>query len=76
MHTTWIQQPGAPAAIAKQHQLLAQNLDLQWQIAHLLRCSNRLPVAAHELTTGRARTHFDQGLVEVLSRPGVSTAVA
>ena len=46
MRTVQLQQPNGAAAVAKRHQLLAEDLDPMRQIFQLVREANRLPKAA------------------------------
>ncbi len=76
MHTAWIEQTGAPAAIAEQHEILTENSDFARQIANLCGGGNRMPVAAHQLAAGRAGSDLDQRFVAMGLRSAVGATVA
>jgi hypothetical protein len=51
-----LQQPDAPATIAKENEILAQDPDAKGNVLQFVRKADRLPKAAQIFATGRART--------------------
>ena len=71
-----LQQADRAAAVAKHHQLLAEDFDRQRQVLEVIRVADRLPEPAHVLAAGRVRA--DMGQLGILLRnvPMMVTAVA
>ena len=68
MRTVLLEQPGAPASVPEEDQLLTENPYALRKLAELGRGRHRMPEAAHELAARRARA--DVGELRVLSRQG------
>ena len=70
-----LQQPDRAAAVAKHHQLLAEDFDRQRQVLEVIRVADRLPEPTHVLATGRIRPDMSQFGILLRNVPVMVAAV-
>jgi hypothetical protein len=76
MGAALIEQAKAPLAIAKQHQILAQETDSYWRpvsLGDLMRKSRGNPIAAHELPHGCTRPNAREPFVVFARKHGAAS---